>query len=59
MLGALLDNYMQHGPGELTIPDALHVPPISEFGNIPEILKLFGGAEQLREGCCRTSETAL
>ena len=48
VLRALLDNYSQHGPDELTIPDALHVPPISEFGNIPEILKIFGGSDQLR-----------
>ncbi len=48
VLGALLDNYTQHGPDELTIPDAFHVPPISEFGNIPEILRIFGGADQLR-----------
>ena len=48
VLGALLDKYSQHGPDELKIPDALHVPPISEFGNIREILKVFKGADQLR-----------
>ena len=48
VLGALLHNYSQHGPDELKIPDALHVPPISEFGNIREILKVFKGADQLR-----------
>ncbi len=49
VLGTLLDKYSQHGPDELRIPDALHVPPISEYGNIPEILKMFGGANQLRD----------
>ena len=48
VLQALLDRYSQHGPDELKIPDALHVPPISEFGNVPEILKIFGGTAQLR-----------
>ena len=48
VLGALLDKYIQHGPDELKIPDALRVPPISEYGNVPEILKIFGGADQLR-----------
>ena len=48
VLQALLDKYSQHGPDELKIPDALHVPPISEFGNVPEILKIFGGADELR-----------
>ena len=49
VLRTLLDKYIQHGPDELTIPDALHVPPISEFGNIREILKVFKGADQLRK----------
>ena len=48
VLQALLDKYNQHGTDELKIPDALHVPPISEFGNVPEILKIFGGPDQLR-----------
>ncbi len=48
VLGELLKKYSQHGPDELKIPDALHVPPISEFGNVPEILKIFGGADELR-----------
>ena len=49
VLQTLLDKYSQHGPDELKIPDALHVPPISEFGNIREILKVFKGADQLRK----------
>ena len=49
VLLALLDKYSQHGYEELKIPDALHVPPISEYGNISEIVKAFKGANQLRE----------
>ena len=48
VLGALLDKYSQHGPDELKIPEVLHVPPISEYGNVAEILKIFGGTDQLR-----------
>ena len=48
VLGSLLDKYSEHGPDELKIPDALHIPPISDYGNIPEILKMFGGPDQLR-----------
>jgi type I restriction enzyme R subunit len=31
------------------VPDVLKVPPISEHGNVQEIIALFGGAERLRE----------
>lgn len=48
VLKALLDKYSQHGPDELKIPDALRVPPISEYGNINEILKIFRGVDQLQ-----------
>lgn len=47
VLRALLDKYSQHGPDELTIPDALRVPPISDYGNVREILKVFKGGDQL------------
>lgn len=49
VLCTLLDKYSLHGYEELKIPDALHVPPISEYGNVPEIVKAFKGADQLRE----------
>jgi type I restriction enzyme R subunit len=45
----LLEKYAEHGTAQFIIPDALHIPPIPDkFGNILEITKLFGGAEQLR-----------
>lgn len=47
ILTALLDKYADHGADQFTIPDVLEVPPISEFGNIPEIVQFFGGTEQL------------
>jgi type I restriction enzyme R subunit len=48
ILDALLDKYAEHGPNEFSIPDSLKVPPISDFGNVSEILKRFGGAENFR-----------
>lgn len=44
----LLAKYEEYGVLQLQIPDALKVPPISERGNIGEIIKLFGGLEQLK-----------
>lgn len=48
ILTALLDKYTDHGPKQFSIPDSLHVPPISEFGNVMEIANLFGGALQMK-----------
>ena len=49
VMRTLLDKYSQHGPDELKIPDALNVPPISEYGNVTEIATSFGSADQLRK----------
>jgi type I restriction enzyme R subunit len=43
-----LNKYAEHGVTEFNIPDALKVPPISERGNIPEIISFFGSADDLR-----------
>lgn len=48
ILDELLEKYAQHGDAQFVLPDVLHVPPISDHGNPGEIIKLFGGAEQLR-----------
>ncbi len=48
ILSELLDKYTEHGLTELKIPDALKIPPISNRGNVGEIIQLFHGAEQLR-----------
>ena len=48
VLRTLLEKYSQHGPDELKIPEALNVPPISEHGNVAEIVTSFGNANQLR-----------
>ncbi len=44
----ILMKYEDHGAGQFEIPDVLKVPPISNRGNVSEIIQFFGGAEQLR-----------
>jgi type I restriction enzyme R subunit len=49
VLNDLLEKYVDHGTTQFAIPDALKVPPISEYGNVLEIATFFNGPEQLRE----------
>ena len=49
ILDQLLEKYTEHGTAQFVIPDVLKVPPISEHGNISEIIETFGGAEKLRD----------
>jgi type I restriction enzyme R subunit len=44
----ILLKYEDHGAGQFEIPDVLKVPPISNRGNVSEIIQLFGGADRLR-----------
>jgi type I restriction enzyme R subunit len=48
VLSELLEKYADHGTGEFVIPDALKIPPISDYGNVLEIAAMFGGVESLR-----------
>src|SRR5512146_3322394 len=45
-----LDDLELQRQGELqfTLPDVLKVPPISQHGNVNEIIGKFGGTDQLR-----------
>ena len=45
----LLAKYEEFGLTQIEIPEALKVPPISERGNVGEIIGFFGGAEQLKD----------
>ena len=45
----LLAKYEEFGLTQTEIPDALKVPPISDRGNVGEIIGFFGGPEQLRD----------
>lgn len=49
ILDDLLEKYAEHGTAQFNIPDILKVPPISDRGNIAEIIRLFGGPGQLRQ----------
>ena len=49
ILNELLEKYAEHGTAQFVLPDVLHVPPISERGNVMEIAGLFGGPDQLRQ----------
>ncbi len=49
VLEDLLDKYAEHGITEFNIPDALKVPPISDRGNVSEIIGFFGNADSLRK----------
>jgi type I restriction enzyme R subunit len=48
VLDSLLEKYAEHGVTQFAVPEALKVPPISERGNVGEIVQLFRGPEQLR-----------
>ena len=48
ILNDLLEKYAADGELQFTLPDVLKVRPISDHGNVNEIIGKFGGAEQLR-----------
>ena len=47
ILGELLEKYAEDGELQFTLPDILKVSPISQHGNVPEIIGKFGGSEHL------------
>ena len=49
ILEELLEKYSEHGTAQFEMPEVLKVPPISEHGNVREIIGIFGGAERLKE----------
>jgi type I restriction enzyme R subunit len=48
ILNDLLEKYATDGELQFTLPDVLKVRPISDHGNVNEIIGKFGGADQLR-----------
>ena len=48
VLNALLEKYAADGELQFTLPDVLKVPPISQHGNVNEIIGIFGRTDQLR-----------
>lgn len=53
VLHDILSKYEDHGAGQFEIPDVLKVPPISNRGNVSEIIQMFGGADRLRAAVSR------
>jgi type I restriction enzyme R subunit len=49
ILNQILEKYAEHGVAQFKIPEILHVPPISDHGNVLEITAKFGGPDRLRE----------
>jgi type I restriction enzyme R subunit len=49
ILHELLEKYAEYGAAQFLLPDILHVPPLSQHGNIMEIEKLFGGPKKLKK----------
>jgi type I restriction enzyme R subunit len=49
ILEELLEKYSEHGTTQFELPEVLKVPPISEHGNVSEIISIFGGAERLKD----------
>lgn len=56
VLDALLEKYAAGGPDQLTLPAALKVVPVSDFGNPSEIARRFGGAAQMRAAVAELTE---
>ncbi|MBN2224062.1 MAG: DEAD/DEAH box helicase family protein [Deltaproteobacteria bacterium] len=48
ILEGLLVKYADYGIDQFIIPEVLKVPPISEYGNVTEIIGFFGGVDRLR-----------
>ncbi|MDQ1261695.1 MAG: type restriction enzyme subunit, partial [Euryarchaeota archaeon] len=48
ILEELLEKYSEHGTAQFEMPEVLKVPPISDHGNVGEIIDIFGGAERLK-----------
>jgi len=49
ILSELLDKYAEHGSEQFVLPDVLKVPPISKRGQVADIIRCFGGADELKE----------
>ena len=48
ILEELLEKYAEHGDAQFVLPEVLKVPPISNHGQTEDIIRVFGGIEQLR-----------
>ena len=49
ILTDLLEKYAADGELSFSLPDVLKVPPVSQHGNVNEIIGKFGNSEKLRD----------
>src|SRR6266851_445109 len=49
ILEDLLEKYAVYGDAQFVLPDVLKVPPLSAHGQVGDIVRLFGGADELRD----------
>jgi type I restriction enzyme R subunit len=49
ILNELLEKYAEHGDAQFLLPDVLKVPPLSSHGQVADIVRMFGGSDQLRD----------
>jgi type I restriction enzyme R subunit len=49
VLDELLEKYAEHGDAQFVLPEVLRVPPISNHGQPVEIMRLFGGPDEMRK----------
>ncbi len=49
ILNELLEKYAAHGVNQFALPAILELVPISDYGNVSEIIGIFGSADELRE----------
>lgn len=48
ILDELVEKYAEYGETQFVLPDVLKVPPISNHGQVSDIIHIFGGADRLR-----------
>ncbi len=53
ILNELLEKYAAHGVNQFALPAILELAPISDYGNVSEIIDIFGSADELREAVQR------
>jgi type I restriction enzyme R subunit len=56
ILNEILDKYIEFGIEQFKTPDILKVPPIDSHGNVMEIAKNFGNAENMRRAVNRMQQ---
>ena len=49
ILDELLEKYADHGAAQFVLPDVLKLPPVSEHGQIGDIVNIFGNSDALRD----------